>query len=303
MSFNCPRHRFFFFVWFLNLFLRICQVQPVSITQTITHQRKARDLFVLRYIHYFSSRRYDIRYREGQAQSVSSCVIWSRDREAAAKRRARNTSLRSNKSQRRKQTAINAVRPGESRRIHTRQTDRPISAMASVVSVGSGTSPLSSGYEYLPNVADSIEDADEAFWAAYNNLESDSAGAGFMPSPTNNSLGSSWAVLGGPGGNHIEPSPPALSPLRSDFDQQSQNGPFSATSTVPNDAHFLGQTIAQGGPRYLVPEEFVFDNSQLSGKGATGETYRVLRINVSIVLTGLKQTLEHYMLSHRCLPG
>ncbi|KAK4192044.1 hypothetical protein QBC35DRAFT_553722 [Podospora australis] len=133
-----------------------------------------------------------------------------------------------------------------------------------------GTSPLSSGYEFPQNVTDSIEDADEAFWVAYNSLESDSAtgGAGaFMPSPASNSLGSSWAVLGGPGGNHhLELSPPALSPLGGGEFDHSRNGPFSATSTTPNDAHFLGQTIAQDGQQYLVPGEFVFDSQQLSGQ-------------------------------------
>ncbi|KAK4232039.1 hypothetical protein QBC38DRAFT_143604 [Podospora fimiseda] len=136
--------------------------------------------------------------------------------------------------------------------------------MASVASVG--TSPLS-GYD----------DEEEAqLWAAvYSNSMSATESVNFMPSPTNNSFGSSsWAMIGP--NRTIEASPPALSPSNADFeghhspfssgsyhDQTAGAVPFNAGS-VPTtaDGQFLGQQIlSQDGQQqpFLFPGELVFD--------------------------------------------
>ncbi|KAK4165326.1 hypothetical protein QBC43DRAFT_32019 [Cladorrhinum sp. PSN259] len=139
--------------------------------------------------------------------------------------------------------------------------------MASVASVG--TSPLS-GYD----------DDDAQLWATvYSTSMSATESVGFMPSPTNNSLGSSsWQF--------VEPSPPALSPLNADFGDGSS--PFSAASyhdqtgsaafnagSVPTaDGQFLGQQmLSQDGQQQsmLFPGEFVFDsNMNLNVNDFTG---------------------------------
>ncbi|KAK3990661.1 hypothetical protein QBC44DRAFT_325093 [Cladorrhinum sp. PSN332] len=138
--------------------------------------------------------------------------------------------------------------------------------MASVASVG--TSPLS-GYD---------EEEEAQLWAAvYSNSMSATESVGFMPSPTNNSLGSSsWAMIGPNGA--MAPSPAALSPLNADFD--GHQSPFSAGSyhdhtasaaafnagSVPTtaDGQFLGQQIlSQDGQQqsFLFPGELVFDSN------------------------------------------
>lgn len=139
--------------------------------------------------------------------------------------------------------------------------------MASVAS--SGASPLS-GYEYSSN-PDQTSD-EENIWQFINSAGPSSVD--FFPSPASGSLGS-WQMVGG---QSMQPSPPALSPLNLDYDAQAaftesaytnQAAQFPTTSAAVENT-FLPTTLPEGALDFglatsgLAPTGLLFSDPQFN---------------------------------------
>jgi len=136
--------------------------------------------------------------------------------------------------------------------------------MASVTS--SGASPLT-GYD--PFLAEAS--GDDETWAFIDAASSSNPGSiGFFPSPAGGSM-ASWGIIGTQA--HIQPSPPAPSPLYLDPDHTASfplHFPDQASSLdvsgVSEPGFLSAVDAADLQSQFLTPQDFLFGAQELQGR-------------------------------------